>query len=229
MKKFQLPFVNLPVEYVQLLKSNLAVTTSPAPVFDILKSNKALNTVLERAFQEFNDGRGIEKVMLALGWQNFRERMASLFVYKNIYGNYPGKTNIELVEDIKAFEDRFQDHSVHGYSRLFLLGFYLKMANLEIQRRHDNQFMEIKIPDQVPALLKLSQGRSERIDWLILILSHLVLSLGEKLLTSALVSGKKFDELYALLPVEDQEQMHRNLLAYGASIQEPDLFLYEKV
>jgi hypothetical protein len=103
------------------------------------------------------------------------------------------------------------------------------MANLEIQRRHDNQFMEIKIPDQVPALLKLSQGRSERIDWLILILSHLVLSLGEKLLTSALVSGKKFDELYALLPAEDQEQMHRNLLAYGASIQEPDLFLYEKV
>jgi hypothetical protein len=205
------------------------VTSSPAPVFDVIKPNKALTSILEKAFKEFDDGRGVEKVMLALGWQNFRERMASIYVYKLIYGDYPGHTNMELVEDVKTFESRFMDHSVHGYSRLFLLGFYLKLANSEIQRREDNQFMEIKIPDEVQSFLKLSQGRSEKIDWLILILAHLNLGLGEKLLMNGLISGKTFDELYQMLSKEVQEQMHQNLLAYGASIQEPDIFLYEKI
>lgn len=229
MKKFQLPYVNLPLEFLQLLKTNLSVTSSPAPVFDVIRPNKALFAILERAFKEFDDGRGVEKVMLALGWQNFRERMASVFVYKTIYGDYPGHTNMELVEDVKTFETRFQDHSVHGYSRLFLLGFYLKLANIEIQRREDNQFMEIKIPEEVQAFLKLSQGRSEKIDWLILILTHLNHGLGEKLLMNALIGGKKFEELYQMMSKEAQEQMNQNLLAYGASIQEPDIFLYEKI
>jgi hypothetical protein len=229
MKKFHLPFVNLPQEFLQLLKSNLSVTSSPAPVFDIIRPNKALYAILERAFKEFDDGRGVEKVMLALGWQNFRERMASVYVYKTIYGDYPGHTNMELVEEVKTFEARFQDHSVHGYSRLFLLGFYLKLANIEIQRREDNQFMEIKIPEDVQAFLKLSQVRSEKIDWLILILTHLNLGLGEKLLMNALISGKKFTELYEMMSREAQELMNQNLLAYGASIQESDIFLYEKI
>lgn len=229
MKKFQLPFVNLPQEFLQLLKTNLSVTSSPAPVFDVIRPNKALFAILEKAFKEFDDGRGVEKVMLALGWQNFRERMAFVYVYKTIYGDYPGHTNMELVEDIKTLETRFMDHSVQGYSRLFLLGFYLKLANIDIQRREDNQFMEIKIPEEVQAFLKLSQGRSEKIDLLILILTHLNFGLGEKMLMNGLISGKKFDELYQMLSKEVQELMHQNLLAYGASIQEPDIFLYEKI
>lgn len=229
MKKFQLPFVNLPQEFLQLLKTNLSVTSSPAPVFDVIRPNKALSAILEKAFKEFDDGRGVEKVMLALGWQNFRERMASIYVYKTMYGDYPGHTNMELVEDVKIFESRFMDHSVHGYSRLFLLGFYLKLANIEVQRREDNQFMELKIPEEIQSFLKLSQGRSEKIDWLILILTHLNLGLGEKLLMNGLISGKKFEDLYQMLSKEFQELMNQNLLAYGASIQEPDIFLYEKI
>lgn len=219
----------MPQEFVTLLKSNISVSSSPAPVFDIIRPNRALFSILETAFKEFDDGRGVEKVLTALGWANFRDRMASIYVYKTMYGDYPSKTDMELVEDIKQIETRFTDHSVSSISRLFLVGFYLKLANLKIQEREDNKFLEIKIPPEIGAMMKLSQGRSERIDWLLLILLHLNASLGEKMLMNNLIAGKKFDELYQLMPKDSQEVMNQNLLAYGASIQEPDVFLYDKV
>jgi hypothetical protein len=229
MIKLHFPFVIMPQEFVTLLKANLPVTTPPGPVFDLIRPNRALFLILENAFKEFDDGRGVEKVMTALGWSNFRERMASIYIYKSMHGEYPSKTDMELVEEIKEMEARFTDHSVTSFARLFMLGFYLKLANISIQRREDNKFLEIKIPQEIGSLLKLSQGRSERIDWLILILLHLSASLGEKMLMNNLISGKKFEELYILMPKDAQELMSQNLLAYGASIQEADVFLYEKV
>lgn len=229
MIKLHFPFVVMPQEFITLLKSNLPATTPPGPVFDIIKPNRALFSILENAFKEFDDGRGVEKVMTALGWSNFRERMASIYIYKSMHGDYPSKTDMELVDDIKDMETRFSDHSVTSFARLFMLGFYLKLANISIQRREDNKFLEIRIPLEIGSLLKLSQGRSERIDWLILILLHLNSSLGEKMLMNNLIAGKKFEDLYSLMPKDAQELMNQNLLAYGASIQEGDVFLYERV
>ena len=60
-------------------------------------------------------------------------------------------------------------------------------------------------------------------------LFHLFAYFGEKTLMNHLVAGKSFEELYSQMPKEDQQVMGQNLLAYGASIQESDLFLYEKV
>jgi len=200
-----------------------------APIFDVLRPNKGLYLTLEKAFKEFDDGRGLEKTVLALGWANFRDRLASLYISKSIYGSFPQKTSMELVEDIKAFEQKFIDQGVHSNSRLFLLGFYLKLANIQIQRRENNQFLEIKIPDEIGPILKLSQGRSEKIDWLILIVMHLREALGEKTLTHAISAGKRLEEIYAMVSVESKHIMHENLLGYSASIREPDFFIVEKV
>ena len=229
MQKLHLPHVILPAEFVTLLKSNLSVTTSPAPIFDVIRPNQAIYLTLEKAFKEFDDGRGLEKTMIALGWANFRDRMASVYIYKAIHSEYPKSTSMDLVEDIKQMEARFTNHTVTSLSRLFLLGFYLRLANLQIQRRENNKFIEIKIPEEIGAFLKLSQGRSEKIDWLILITMHLLNGLGDKLLMNALMQGKKFEELYELMSPENKRIMLENLLAYGASIQEHDVFLYDKI
>jgi hypothetical protein len=224
MIKLHFPFVNLPHEFVTLLKSNLSVNNSSGTILEIIAPNRALLSILETAFKEFETTRGLEKVIMTLGWSNFRDRMASVYISKSMYGEFPSKTDMDLVEDIKSLENRFTDHSVNSYSRLFLFGFYLKLANFEIQHREDNKFLEIKIPDELGAMLKLSQGRSERIDWL-----NLFSYFGEKTLMNHLVAGKKFEELYAQMPKDDQQVMGQNLMAYGASIQESDIFLYEKV
>lgn len=229
MNKLHLPHVVLPVEFITLLKTNLSVTTSPAPVFDILRHNQALYLSMELAFKEFDDGRGLEKTMLALGWPNFRERLASMYIYKAIHGTFPLHTNMELVENISSLEARFVNHSIHGVSRIFLLGFYLHLANIQIQRRENNKYLEIRIPSEVDHLLKLSMGRSEKLDWLVLILMHLVNGLGEKIVANSIASGKKMEDLYVLMGTDARKLMLDNLLAYGASINEQDMFVYDKV
>jgi hypothetical protein len=229
MQKFHLPHVILPTEFITLLKMNLSITTSAAPIFDVFRPNPAAYMVMEKAFSEFDDGRGLEKTMLALGWSNFRERVASIYIYKAIHGQFPAKTSMDLVEDTKNLEARFNGHSVNSYSRAFLLGFYLQLANIQIQKRENNRFLEIKVPEEVGAFLSISQGRSEKIDWLILITMHFLFAMGDKMLLNALHSGKKFDDLYALLTEDQRRNMLDNLLAYGASIQETEIFLYDKV
>lgn len=229
MQKFFLPHVILPTEFVSLLKSNISATTPSNTIVTELKKNQALYLSLEKGFKEFDDGRGFEKTMAALGWSNFRDRLSSIYVYKSIFGQFPLMTSMDLVEDIKVFENRYSGHSVHGLSRVFLLGFYLRLANLQIQQRESNKFLEIKVPDEVSNLLKLSQGRSEKIDWLILILMHLMSALGYKMVAGALANGRKFQEIYSLMSSEAKKQMMDSLLAYGASIFEQDTFVYDKV
>lgn len=230
MKELRLTYVHLPQEFVTLLKSSLSGQIEPSSVFNILRPNKALFSVLEKSFRHLDDGRGLEKTMLAQGWVNFRNRVASLYVSKAIYGDYPLKTDLSFVEDLIQFEQDFQGHGVQSNSRIFLLGFYLKLAQLSLQKEEGNRFFEIEISKaSVLKTLKLTQGRSQRLDLLVLILSHFIRGLGEKTLTNAVVHGKTFSEIYDAMADRDRRVMHDNLLAYGASIQENDVFLYEKV
>lgn len=229
MKKLNFPHVILPKEFVQLLKANLSANNS-APVFEILRQNRGLYDVLETAFREFNDGRGLEKTMVALGWSNFRDRVASIYIYKAIHGKYPLKTDMGLVEDIQKFESLYADMSVSGQSRAFLLGFYLKLAQIHTQETEKNKFLEFRLPEeQILPILRLSQARAEKIDWMILTVFHMAESMGEKALARIIMSGKTFDEVYSAMDDESRRRMHDNLLSYGMSIQEPELFLYEKV
>lgn len=229
MSALYLPYVKMPVEFSALLKANLGNVQTPSAVFDVLRPNRALYRVLEVSLKEYDDGSGVEKLVTGLGWPNFRERMASLYIYKSIFGEFPSVTSMDLVEDIKTLEATYRDFSVHGHSRLFLLGLYIRLANIQIQQQHDGKIPDLKLPPSLHRLLKLSQGHSEKIDWLILILMHLTSAFGEDVLSQYIRAGKKMEELYELLAPVERETMHRNLLAYAASIYEPDFFLYEKV
>lgn len=229
MKKMYFPHVVLPKEFVQLLKANLT-GASPTAIFDIIRPNRGLFEVLDVAFREFNDGRGLEKVMVALGWANFRDRMASVYISKAIHGQWPLKTDMGLVEEIQKFEATYADSSVSGPSRAFLLGFYLKLSQIRTQELEKNKFLEFRLPDEVILpLMKITQARAEKIDWMILLIFHLSEALGEKSLAGALLGEKSFDEIYEMMSDESRKRMHDNLMSYGMSIHEPEIFLYEKV
>jgi hypothetical protein len=229
MNKLVFPHVILPSEFVQLLKANITASTPVIEILDVLRKNRALFRVLEQAFKNLDDGRGFEKTCTALGWANFRDRLASVYIFRSLHGQFPISTSMELVEEIKQLEGRFFGHGVQGPSRAFLLGFYLRLATIHIQKRENNKFLEITIPEDLLPLLRLSQGRSEKIDWLILILLHLYNSLGAEMTTMALKAGRTFDEMYPLMTPQARKSMMDNFLVYAASTRESDIFIYDKV
>jgi len=93
MQKFNLPHVILPLELCSLLKTNLAVSNSSSIIHDSINSNEALYHILEKIFKEFDDGRGFEKTVMGLGWPNFRDRIASIYLYRLINRKFPQKTD----------------------------------------------------------------------------------------------------------------------------------------
>jgi hypothetical protein len=229
MDKLQLPHLILPAELLTLLKLNLATSIAPETILQTISANPALLLLLERTMAEFHGGRSLENALTALGWPGFRDRLASIYVYKAIHGIYPALTYLDLIDEVRDLEVRFGAYGTSGNSRVFLLGLYLKLSNLKLLREAAGKFLELRIPLELDGLLKRTQGRSEKLDWLLLIVTHLHEGLGEAVLSKALATGEPLDAIYPRLSPEDRERMFKNLLSYGASIREPDMFLDDRI
>jgi hypothetical protein len=225
------PAVILPADFVLLLKDPAAASTAEeGPVSRLLKSDSALTLVMTRAFAEFDENKkGLLKVFTALGWAHFRDRMASVYLFKAQNGAFPPRTDMALVKEVNALEARFAAWSVTGPSRVFLLGLYLRFCDVLASQLDDMAAMPRVIPPSVDQALALSGARSTRADWLILLCWHMDAYLGSATLLAALKAASSYRDLYRRLTPEQREQLVGNLLAYGASIREEDPFLFERI
>lgn len=222
-----LPALVMPAEFVALLKNPSAANGGAVP--QMLRGAPGLNLVMERAFKEFDEHRmGLEKVSTALGWAHFRDRMASVYLFKALHGSFPDKTDMDLVEGIRLFETRFVDKSLTGSSRLFLLGLYLSFFNTYLSMRDDGG-AEVKVPASVDRVLAMKQVRTDRPDWLVLICWHYDTFFGTDELLRLIQANTRWESLYERLTDAQRFTLVSNLLSYGASIQEEDPFLYERI
>lgn len=224
-----LPALVLPAEYIALLKVPTAAGGSGLPLVEMLKKSPALHMVMERAFQEFNQHKiGIEKIASTLGWSNFRDRMASAYIFKALHGTFPDKTEMELVQQAIDLEARFSDKSVTGTSRIFMLGMYFRFLNIYISMRDDGT-PEVTIPPTVEKILALRNIKTDRPDWLLLLCWHLESFLGISQLVGHIEGGLSWQQIFQKLNHNQQFHLVSNLLSYGASIQEDEPFLYERI
>ncbi len=219
-----LPALVLPADFIRFLKTPGA----GAGLSDLLRRTPGLYLVMERAFEEFNEHRiGLEKIASTLGWANFRDRMASVYIYKALHGVFPDQTDMELVADATGLEARFSERSITASSRVFLLGFYLKFLNIYLSLREDTS--PVALPSEVDELMTLSPVKSERTDWLLLMVWHLEAFLGASFVRERILAGSSWQELHGMLDKKQQFHLLSNLLSYGASIQEDELFLFERI
>lgn len=226
-----LPAIVLPTELISLLREPGSTATGlDSPVSKMLRKSPGTSLVLERAFQEFNEHKvGLEKIFVTLGWAHFRDRMTSVFLFKALHGTFPDKTDMDLIDEVKRFESRFQDKGISGQSRLFLLGTYFKFFNIYLSQRDDGATTSVTLPASVDTVLALSQVRSDRADWLILLCWHFDAYFQTAPLIQMLKGGATYQTLFGQLTKTQQQQMISNLLSYGASIQESDPFLFERI
>ncbi len=223
-----LPALVLPKEFLTLLKE-LNSSQKSSQIIAILRANPALSMILEKAFQEFDENKiGIEKITTTLGWDHFRDRMSSVYIFKILNSVFPDKTDMDLVEDIKVLENRFSDKSIAGDSRLFMLGFYLKILNL-YESSQETDVSLTQVSASVEKILALSKVRTDKADWLVMLVWHLCEFLGEYKLTELVSKGTSWSEIYQHLSEDQKFHLVSNLLSYGASIREDDPFLFERI
>jgi hypothetical protein len=218
----QLIEVNLPPDFLVMLKMNTHFTVDNASkIIRHIHEHDPLKRLIQRTFSEFDSQKKIEGIISTLGWSNFRDRLTSVYLLKVLNGSFPFKTDPMLVNDLVSFEEKLVLHSVEGFSRSFMLGFYFKLIALHhhgtVEKLENLEFYP-HVQDAIELLPKL-KARMVKLDWLIIQLMHFCEALGKDAVGAHLENGD-YHDIYAKLPTEKQTQMVSNFLSYSYAIQD---------
>lgn len=225
-----LPVCPIPEEISWALKMRFHNNKkSYAIIADEIYSNDLLKVMIPKLFTEYMKNNSFESMLHALGWRGFRDRLVSIYIYKFKYGQFPTKLDLTLSKDIKVFEEAFRDFVPDGDSRMFMLGLYFKFCELSIRGSNSTGSL-FKTSNQLMELLKQGSQKSLRFDWLFLSLKILETMFGHEQLESRLKKNKSnFFKIFNELEVEQRSVLLESLLAYGASINEEDMFHNDRV
>lgn len=214
-----LPFVQMPDYYIRLLTSNIQNNTQTNTNLEIyIADHVHLNHLIKRIFKDIDADGFIGKILSVNGFVGIRNRLAAAYIEHRGVGNFPEVVNQGLIQDALLLEHNWRHFTPQGYSRAFMLGFYLKLASME------NKTSSLIFQDRHLEYMKISKGKSIRIDWLMLLILHFDYFLGFDRYMSALQSQMSFDALISLLSEDEKTLMLSNLLAYASSIQDLDFF-----
>lgn len=230
-----LPFINMPDYFTRMLQVNMqSGGENFRKLQDSIYKNQSLYALCSIAFKDIDQDLRLEKIINALGWYGFRDRLASLFIYYQRHGHYPLQYKINYANLIIHYEKKIQNFTTDGYSRGFLLGFYVEMANYAIEvgdidqgKKNSLQILNLTFDkiDQLIKSAKLFQGRTVRIDFLLLLLAHFHLFLGEEQTLKLMTEGKEYNDIFPLLELSDQKNLILNMMSYGSSIGDLDFFV----
>ncbi|MBI2522445.1 MAG: hypothetical protein HYV97_18640 [Bdellovibrio sp.] len=231
-----LPYIHLPQYYTKLLMSN----SHSNPDFFYQTIQYIYDTPvligLTRAFLFDNASKiPLDAQLKAMGWLGVRDRLALIFLERERSGRFclPTDESRNALGEILEFEKRVRDISVEGYSRSFLLAFYLKMIQLR-QKTNDKGIEKLfgTLPRPLVQMLLEVKSRAIRIDWLFLFCLHLYQYRGPEKFKVLIKSndlqrgmhGVVFSKVWPSNEEQLADEIIRNLLRYGSSIGEQDFF-----
>lgn len=222
------PVVKMPDYFTRLLRGNMQ------PAGDLFRSlawyvqeHSALEALIHYSFGDIDPKGRVDFFIKNLGWFGFRNRLCSLFLFYAEHGFFPSFTSADTVAHLSKLEDTYKTIQVPNYSRVFLLAFYLELVSLQ---KIGSEFPSGAIPtigmiEKIyPLFGKYSQSKVVKLDIVILVLLHLVAILGVSEVDRSLNQGCSYEEIIQKIPVDAQEKLIANLLNYGASVGEEEIF-----
>lgn len=223
----QFPVVNLPDCFTQILAANMQVSGQNfSNLHSFVLETKSFHALAQKLFKDMGNSAEVGRIIKSLGWVGFRNRMANAFLQFESNGRYPESLDETLLIDVINTEEDFKPYEVSGYSRAFLLGFYIKMADIHSRKRGKSKFT---LDFTCISYMDFSNSKFPKIDWVYLQLVHFNHFLGDQKLKNHLSNRSGFEKIYSELSNEQQDMMAKNLLAYGCSIGEADMFYETRV
>ncbi len=224
---FNLAYVSLPDHFTKLLVSNIQNSTQSNTNLEMyINENSELNALIKKIFRDIDPDGFLGKILSISGWNGIRNRLAAVYIEYAMTGFFPEAANLSLVTDMINIENKLRHFTPTGFSRSFLLAFYAKMSLIQIKRKDDSvNYTPLILRDEHLEFMKWSKAKSTRIDWLMLQLIQYDHFLGTERMNTFLESGSRYESLFALLSANEQRQMVKNFMTYGASINDSDIFL----
>lgn len=221
-----LPYIELPLKFTKLLKIGIHNTQDDIDkIHRFVSACSSFSAIVKRSLSNFSVDDNLRSIISVLGWKRFRDRLASVYIKRQIDGAYPTISDLDYVTDILKFEEKYREFAVSGSSRVFMLGLYIKFVWVNSGVFENIYDGDSDLESNVYQLLKKRNNRSIQLDWVILILWHMLEHLDFNQIATTLESSKDpYFDLYKKLSSEAQDSMMCNMLAYGQSINEPELF-----
>ena len=219
------PFVSLPEHFTRLLVSNIQNSTQSNTNLELyIYENKELNSLVKTIFRDIDPDGFLGKILSISGWIGIRNRLAAVYIEYAMAGKFPETANLTLVTDLINIENKLRHFTPSGFSRAFLLGFYAKIALIDVIKSSQGK-NHLIIRDEHFEFMKYSKAKSVRIDWLMFQLIQYDHFLGTERMNALLQSGSRYESLFALLSPEEQRGMIDNCMVYGASINDREIFV----
>lgn len=224
---FDVPYMNLPDYYTYLLVQNMQSTGGHYKnIRTYVGENTGFLEIIRRFFSDVDPYGNVDRVIKSLGWHGLRDRLACIYLGYIQNGKYSINFDKNLIRDVQLFEDHFKKYSVQGYSRVFLLGFFLKMY--EISNANNNRFVSVEslIDDKVmKKAFELAKAKVIKFDWFTITLLNFKSVLGDDLFLESIERKMTYKQMYEKLTHSEKKSYMRNILSYGASISEPSPFI----
>lgn len=220
------PFITLPDYYTKLLVSSIQNSTQTNNNLELyINENKELNVLIKKIFLDIDPDGFLGKIIQIAGFTGIRNRLAAVYIEYAMTGKFPDQANLSLVTELVNIENKLRHFTQPGFSRSFLLALYAKMTHIYVKKPGaEPNLNPLIIKEEHIEYMKFSKAKSTRIDWLMLELILFDHFLGTKRLQDLLKAETRYDALFSLLSADEQRAMINNIMIYGASIGDVDIF-----
>tara|TARA_B100001971_G_scaffold61895_1_gene56870 strand:- start:70302 stop:71003 length:702 start_codon:yes stop_codon:yes gene_type:complete len=199
-------------------------------IWEFIHQDQALKILLPRIFEKNHLGGDLKAQMSSYGVKGIRDRLASLFLYQLSEKNQAKSVDLTYILEVQQFEERFSEFANEWDSRIFLLGFYLRVKDLKNEEYNDPEEYELNIPLDVDEILTHGKAKIEKLDWLIITLKSLLqFKSKDELIDWINKDGKDIYNLIITLSPAQQKVFLKDLLQYGHAINDLDFFIFNKI
>lgn len=222
----EFPNINLPKYFTRLLRVDMDSTSIHYKNLEQkAHTNPALYGLFKMTFWDIDPDIDVKFVLKNLGWFGVRDRLVSQFLDYLVKGKFSEVPQSVNTKDILVLEEKLKSATLQGFSRGYLLGFYLKAWSLS---DGSNKIQEL-IYDKVFDYIIRMNCSLIKIDWLVLTLIHLDEFLGKVELIKHIENGDPFESIIKKLGDKERAIFYNNSLKYGSSIDDLETFTGKRV
>jgi len=223
--------VHLPDYFITLLKSNMASRVNfISEVTNYIMHYPAFLGLIKKYFRDVDEQIRLDVILKSMGWENFRNKMALIYINFENKGMYLNDLDSSYLSNLLALERQVSSFITSDNSRAFLLSFYKTLGTIKLERLPEKKnYVLPELNHRTTALLEYANSKIKKVDVVLIILEQLIHLLGYEPVKKILSEKYPFSAIYGQMDDRIKEAFIKNLLIYGQSVNEVDLFVKDTI